>query len=76
MASSCKEFEITRRGHGCCRFSNSRGTKATIILRKAEEIERTYWILHTRYRRDSWFYGLLLSFCPGNKAVWWENCTV
>jgi hypothetical protein len=53
MTSSSKEFEITRRGHGCCHFSNSRGTKATTIVRKAEEIERIYVILHTRHRRDS-----------------------
>jgi len=74
MTSSSKEFEITRRVHGCCHFFlNSRGTKATTIVRKAEETERIYWILHTRHRRDSWFYGLLFPFCPGNKAVWWEN---
>jgi len=81
MSSSYKEFEITRRVHGCCHFffSNSRGTKATTIVRKAEETERIYWILHTRHHRDSWFYGLPFPFCPGNKAVWWENsssCTV
>jgi len=74
MTSPCKEFEITRRVRGCCHFFlNSRGTKATAIVRKAEGTERIYWILHTRHRRDSWFYGLPFPFWPGNKAVWWEN---